>query len=73
MVKEKFQIYDVMITGNYICESKIESVHFYSCPQTEGNRYSPGRRKLLIPPKQRFPQQKGGRIMELKKLPKLNL
>ena len=31
MTAEKFQIYSVKITGKYIC--KIESVHFYSCPQ----------------------------------------
>ena len=37
MVKEKFQIYGVKITGNYICESKIESADFYLCPQAEGN------------------------------------
>ena len=36
MVAEKFQIQVVKITGKYICESKkIESVHFYSCPQAK--------------------------------------
>ena len=60
---------------------KIESVHFYSCPQAKISpgfyHYPQGRREWRIPPEQRFlkiffPEQKEEeRIMELKKLPKL--
>ena len=82
MVAQKFQIYGVKITGKYICESKNKSVHFYSCPQAKLSL-----RFLSLPPREKeftyssrtvfsvfFPHQKGerGRIMELKKLPKLN-
>ena len=35
MVAEKFQIYSVKITANTFVNQKIESVHFYSCPQTK--------------------------------------
>ena len=35
MVAEKFQIYSVIITANTFVNQKIESVHFYSCPQAK--------------------------------------
>ena len=35
MVAEKFQIYSVKITANTFVNQKIESVHFYSCPQAK--------------------------------------
>ena len=35
MVAEKFQIYSVRITTNTFMSQKIESVHFYSCPQAK--------------------------------------
>ena len=44
---EKFQIYGVKITANTFVSQKIESVHFYSCPQTKLSpgfyHYPPGR------------------------------
>ena len=53
MVAEKFQIYSVKITGKYwICsflvviESKTHHPGFY--------HYSPGRKKLPVPPEQHF-------------------
>ena len=39
MVVERFQIYSVKITANTSVSQKIESVHFYSCPQ---EKLSPG-------------------------------
>ena len=35
MVAEKSQIYSVKITANTFLNQKIESVHFYSCPQAK--------------------------------------
>ena len=35
MVVEKSQIYSVKITPNTFMNQKIESVHFYSCPQAK--------------------------------------
>ena len=76
MVAEKFQTYGVQT----FVSQKVESVHFYSCPQAK----SPPPQVFVITPRQKeithssrtafsedlfFPQQKGGgRIMELKKL-----
>ena len=76
MVAEKFQIYSVKITANTFLSQKIGSVYFYSCPPPPPPfalaklslpgfyHYLPGRRELLIPPKQRFlkifsPEEKG--------------
>ena len=83
MVAEKFQILGVKFTRKYICELKIVSVYFYSCPQA---KLSP---RFLLPLRARrnchFPQniyffeiyfspaERGkdyeakGRIMKLKK------
>ena len=78
MVAEKFQIYGVKITGKHINTSvsqKIESAHFYSCPQAKLSlrclSSRPGKRKLPIPPEQHFlkiyfSQAESGGIMELK-------
>ena len=69
MVAEKFQIYSVRITANTFMSQKIESVHFYSCPQAKlSPRFlslSPGRKELRILPGQHFlkiffPDQKEG-------------
>ena len=83
MVAKKFQIYSVNITDKYIYESKIEFVHFYSCPQAKLSF-----RFLTLPPRLKeithssqtafsedlfSPSRKEGGVMELKKLPKLNL
>ena len=35
MVVKKFQIYSVKINANTFVSQKIESVHFYSCPQAK--------------------------------------
>ena len=83
MVAEKFQIYGVKITGKYIhtfVSQKTEFGHFYLCHQDSPPgfyHYPSSRRKLPIPPEQRFlkicfsPGESWG-IMELKKLLKLN-
>ena len=78
MVAEKFQIYGVKVTGNTFVSQKIESVHFYSCPQQNlppgFYHYTPGRRELPNPPEQHFfPSRKGEgeRIIELKKIIKI--
>ena len=78
MVAEKFQIYGVKVTGNTFVSQKIESVHFYSCPQQNSPpgfyHYTPGRRELPNPPEQHFfPSRKGEgeRIIELKKIIKI--
>ena len=42
MLGKNFQIYGVKITVKYICEQKIECIHFYSC----ANQNSPP--KILI-------------------------
>ena len=59
MVAKKFHIHCVKITGKYIYELKIESVHFYSCPQTKLSPQvfiitTPDRRKLPISSEQLF-------------------
>ena len=63
----------------YICESK-NWIIFNHVPKQNSlpgfYHYPPGRRELPIPPEQRFlkilfPEEKGERIMELKKIPKL--
>ena len=80
MVAEKFQIYGLKIGDKYVSQfvsQIIESVHFCAFSQA---KLSP--RFLPLPPRQNsvfwrsiFPpaEKGGGRIMELKKLPKLNL
>ena len=85
MVPEKFQIHGVKITGKYICESKIESVHFFLMPSSKILPQvfiitTPDRMKLLIFPEQRFlkiyfsPAERGGEdFMELKKMIKIKL
>ena len=69
MVAEMFQIYSVKITVNTLVSKKNESVQFYSCLQAKLSpgfyHYPPGRRQLLILPKQHFlkiffPEQKEG-------------
>ena len=35
MVAEKFQIYSVQINANAFVSQKLESVHYYSCPQSK--------------------------------------
>ena len=77
IVMEKFQIYGVKITGIKIhCDSKIESVHFCSCPQA--NLY-PSQKEInhftrtAFSENLFFPQKKEGRIIDLKKWPKLDL
>ena len=68
---EKFQIYSVKITANTFVSQKIESFHFYSCPQTKLSpgfyHYPPGRQDCFLLPntKQRFlkiffPEEKEG-------------
>ena len=64
------------LLANIFVSQKVESVHFYSCLKqnypSDSYHYPPGKRKLLIPPEQRFleihfsPAERG-RIMELKK------
>ena len=73
MVTEKFQIYSAKITANTFVSQhapkKKSLPGFYY--------YPPGRQELSIPPKKRFlkiffpEQERGERIMELKKLIKL--
>ena len=80
MVAEKFQIDSVKITGKFICETKKTHAPKQNSPPGFYH-YHPGRKKSPIPPKQHFlkiyflPSRKGwgGGIVELKKLPKLNL
>ena len=84
-LQKSFKFMMLRLLANIFMSQKIESVHFYSCPQA---KLSP--RFLSLPLKQNeithsswtvfsedlfFPQQKVGeeRIMERKKLPKLNL
>ena len=38
-VAERFQIYSVKITANTSLRKKVESVHFYSCPQAKVSRW----------------------------------
>ena len=85
MIAEKFQIYSVKITGKYICQSKKkkESVHFYSCLQPKlspvfiSTLQAEGNYPFL--PNSVFWRsifslaEKGERIMELIKLPNLNV
>ena len=85
MITEKFQIHSVKITGKYICESKnwicsfllmAPSFRFLSTPPSGFWHYPPGRRKLPTPPEQRFLKffswaERGKRITELEKIPKL--
>ena len=35
MVVEKFQSYSVTVNANMLVSQKIESVHFYSCPEAK--------------------------------------
>ena len=69
MVSENFRIYSVKITANTPVSQKIESVHFYLCPEQNSPpvfyHYPPGRQQLPDPPEQHFlkiflPEQKGG-------------
>ena len=89
MAAKKFQKYSVKITDKYICESKYLICSFLLMPLIKTPppppagfyHYHPNRRKSPIPAKQRFlkvyfflsRKEWGRRIMELKKLPKLNL
>ena len=81
-LRKSFKFMVLRLLAN-TCVKKIESVHFYSCPQ---EKLSP--RSLSLPPRQKenthssrtlfsedlcFPSRKEGEIMELKQLPKLNL
>ena len=72
-----------LLVNNFMSQ-KIESVHFYYTPKQNSPPgfyyYLPGRRKLHIPPEQRFlkiyflrRKRVVGRTMELKKLSKFNL
>ena len=59
MVGENVQIYGVQIPENALASQKIESGHFYSCPQGKTLEQvliitPPGREKLLILPRQVF-------------------
>ena len=81
MVAEKFQIYDVKIKGKYIYESK-NLVCLFLLMSPRRNLSLHTRQKEITHSSQTsfsedlfFPSRKrgGGRIMELKKLPKLNL
>ena len=63
MVVEKFQILGVKITGKYISNSPPDS-YYYIPLQAEGNYPFPRNNVLL---KSIFPEQKGGRIMKVKK------
>ena len=71
---EKFQIYGVKITGRYICEPKKMNLFIFAYSPKQNS--PPGRRKLLISPKQHFlkiyfsPAERG-EDMELKNWPKL--
>ena len=58
MVAEKLQVYSAKITANTFANQKIESVHFYSCPQA---KLSP--RFLSLFPRQTgiFSEMKGDR------------
>ena len=38
-VAERFQIYSVKISANTSLRQKVESVHFYSCPQAKVSRW----------------------------------
>ena len=73
MVAEKFQILGVKITRKYICELKSWICLLLLMPpkkitQVSGNYPFPSMFFL----KSIFPQQKRGRIIKLKKWPKLN-
>ena len=82
MVVENFQILGVKITRKYICELKSWIYLFLLVPPIKTLLQilitTLDKRKLPIFPKQcfffkfNFPQQKGGRIIKLKKRPKLN-
>ena len=79
MVAKSFKFMVLRLLAKTFVNQKVESVHFYSCPQAKlsprfSSLLSPGRRKLLIPPKQRFlkiffppDEKKAGRIIEPKK------
>ena len=85
MVAGKFQIYGIKITIKYICQPKNSCCSFLLMPPSK----TLSQVFIIPPPRQKeithssqtvfsedlfFPQQKEGkRIMELKKLPKLNL
>ena len=68
-LRKSFKFIVLRLLENTFVSQKIESVHFYSCSQAKlCPRFlssTPGRRKLPIPPEQRFlqisffPQQKG--------------
>ena len=69
-LQKSFKFIVLRLLANTFVSQKIESVHFYSCPQAKlcfrFLSLPVGRRKLPIPPEQRFlkivfPQQKGGR------------
>ena len=78
MVAKKFQIYCVKITGKHICESvifahapnKMLPQVLIITPQAEGNYPIPLNSVFW---KSFCPQQKGGRIMERKKMTKIKL
>ena len=80
---KSFEVMVLRLLANTFVSHKTESDHFYPFSQAKPlPRFlslSTERRKLSIPPEQRFlkmyfSRQKGGRrIMKLKKLPKLNL
>ena len=53
-LRKSFKFMVLRLLATTLVSQEIDSVHFYSCPQAEGNHYLPGRRKLSIPPKQRF-------------------
>ena len=73
---EKNSNYGVEITGRDICEPKLNLFIFAHSSKPNS---PPGRRKLPISPDQHFvriyffPQQKGGRVMEMKNDQTLNL
>ena len=79
MVAEKFQIHGVKITEKCICESKSSIYSFLllslskSLPQVLIITTQVRRKLTISLVFCIFPQQKGRRIMELKKWPKLNL
>ena len=82
MVAESFKFIVFRLLQIHFSVKQIDSVQFYSCPQAKLSpgfyHYSPGKRKLSIPPKQHFlkiflpEQNKGGEDYVVEKITKTN-
>ena len=80
-LQKSFKFMVLRLLANTFVNQRVESVHFYSCPEQNSPpcsyHYPKGRTKFPIPPKLRFlkvyffPNEK--KDMELKRWPKLKL